>query len=118
MTVEELEKPEVWSFARQKGFRVHDRVEVMAKNGSQLSFGIVTYMNGNDIRVQIFQQYDLHEQKANEIEYNGFSVRFVSNEEQWCIFDKRTGSQLKGNMPTDQACIKYLRDHLKALNQG
>ena len=118
MTKAELEDSHVWSFASAKGFKVHDRVEVLTSNGSQLSLGICTFVYGNDVRVQIYAQHELHEQAQTEIEYMGFVIKYVSNDRQWCIFNQDDGKELKSNMPTDTAAMKYLKDHFKALGQS
>ena len=115
MSKEELEQPTVWHLAAQRGFKVHDRVEIMAKNGSQLSKGVITYARGGDIRVCIYEQHELHAQAQNEINYEGFKIKYVNNRDQWCIFHGADGQMIKGNMPTDQQALKYLKDHQKAL---
>lgn len=118
MEIKDLENPETWGLAAQKGMKVYDRVEVLTKNGSQLSLGIVTYVRGGDIRVNIYEQYELHKQKQTELTYEGFSIRYMNHRDQWCIFAPKTGELLKSNQPTDQAAMKYLKDHLKALGVG
>ena len=115
MPLSVLEDPKTWGLAAQKGFKVKDRVEVMAKNGSQLAKGIVTFVRGSDIRVQFYANYEMHAQKENEVEYQGFRIKFVSNKEQWCIFDGTTGHMLKGNQPSSAAAIKYLDGHFRSL---
>lgn len=115
LTVEELEHPDTWALAANK-LRLFDRVEVMAANGSQLSLGIVTFAKGTQIKVQIYGHYPLHEQKHNEIEYEGFIVKWGGLDRNWIIVEKDSGEVMKENLPTDRAGIKYLEDHYKSLN--
>lgn len=118
MSAHELEDPSTWGLAAQKGLRVKDRVEILSLNGSQFSLGLVTYVRGGDIRVQIYAQYNLNEVAQNEIMYQGFKIRYVNNTDQWCIFNGESGERLKGNQPSSQACIKYLDGHFRSLNVG
>lgn len=115
LTIKQLENPKTWAFSTSK-FRLHDRIEVMAGNGSQLSKGIVTYVRGNQIKIQIYEHYKLHEQKYNEIDYDGFLIKWGGAHQNWIIQDKETGDILKGDFPTDQNALAYLKDHFKSLN--
>ena len=115
LTKEQLENPKTWAFSTAK-FRLHDRVEIMAGNGSQLSKGIVTFIRGNSVKIQIYAHHMLHEQKYNEIEYEDFVVRWGGVDKHWIIVEKETGEVLKGDFQTDQNALLYLKDHYKSLN--
>ena len=115
LTVEQLEDPATWAMCSSK-LRLFDRVEVMHANGSQLSLGIVTYVGGNDVKVQIYAHIPLHEQAREEIEYHGFIVRWGGIDRNWIIVNADSGDTMRENFASDAAAIKYLKEHFQSLN--
>lgn len=115
LTKEQLEDPKTWAFSTSK-FRLHDRVEIMDGKGSQLSKGIVTFIRGNSVKIQIYAHHQLNEQKYNEIEYEDFIIKWGGTDKHWMIIEKETGETLKGDFQTDQNALLYLKDHYKSLN--
>jgi hypothetical protein len=114
LTLEQLQDERTWAFAATK-LRMYDRLEIMDELGSQLAHGIVTYINGTNVKVQIYGLYPLSEASQKETEYRDYIVRWAGVIEKWTIVGKETGKSLRGDFPTDISAIKYLEDHYKAL---
>jgi len=114
LTVDQLQDDKTWAFAAQK-LRMFDRVEVMDAQGSQFSKGIVTYCHGNSVRVQIYANYPLNSASHNEITYRDYIVRWGGIDQKWVVVGIDGGKILKQDFPTDNAALKYLEDHYKAL---
>jgi len=114
-TIQQLEDPRTWAFASAK-LQMHDRVEVMDAQASQLSKGIVTYAKGNDIHVQIYAHYPLSNATHEEIPHRDYLIRWGGVQDKWIIVGKTDGNTLKAEFPTDLAALNYLRDHYKALS--
>ena len=114
-TVEQLENSKTWAFASTK-LQMHDRVEIMDAQASQLSKGIVTYIKGTDVHVHIYANYVLKAESQDEIPYRDYLIRWGGVHDKWIIVGKTDGAILKAEFPTDIAAINYLKDHYKALS--
>lgn len=114
-TVEQLEDPKTWAFASAK-LQMHDRVEIMDAQASQLSKGIVTFVKGTDVHVHIYAHYILSTATHEEIPYRDYLIRWGGIQDKWIIVGKVDGLTLKAEFPTDMVAINYLKDHYKALS--
>jgi len=114
LTVEQLQDERTWAFAATK-LRLYDRLEIMDALASQLALGIVTYINGTNVRVQIYQVHQLSEATQKEIEYRDYIVRWAGVVQKWVIVGKEDGKILKADFATDRDGLRYLYDHYKAL---
>jgi hypothetical protein len=113
MTVEQLQDPKFWSFVAS-AMKHMDRIQVTAKDGSMIAFGLVVFAQGSIIKVKFYEHFDLELVKQPEIKMQGFIIRLIGPASGWEIIDERSGEQLKGEGLENQgAAIKYLQDHLK-----
>jgi hypothetical protein len=112
MTIAQLENPKLWALVGAR-LQVGDCLEVQARNGSMIAFGLVRFAQSSIVKVKFYEQYDLDEVKQAEINYEGYIIRLVSPMEGWEIINEDS-TILKSGIPDQNAAMTYLQDHLKA----
>ena len=114
LTKAQMEAPETWVFVAKK-LRMHDRVQVMDSQASVLGEGIVTYVSGNQVKVQIYSYHKLNAAEHTEIEYKDYFIRWGGVSSKWIIVNKDNGAVLREDFSSAEVAVKYLTDHYKAL---
>ena len=113
MSVEQLEDSKFWSFVAPN-MKHMDRLQVTAKDGSMIAFGLVQFAQGSIIKVKFYEHYDLETVAQPEIKMQGYIIRQISPVAGWEIIDERTGDVLKNEgLPSQNDAIIYLQDHTK-----
>lgn len=115
MTVEQLEEPGLWAH-NCGSFKHMDRMQVAAKDGSMIAFGLVTFAQGLIVKLKFYQHFDLVAVAQPEIHFKGYVIRQISAVAGWeIVSDDPTGEVLKDKgLPNQTAAINYLQDHFKA----
>jgi hypothetical protein len=114
LTKSQIQDEATWAFVAKK-LRMHDRVQVMDSQASQLAEGIVTYVSGNKVKVQIYALHKLNDSDMTEIPYKDYLIRWGGVASKWTIVAKSDGTILREDFPSDDEAIAYLKDHYKAL---
>ncbi len=115
LSKKEMENPDTWVFVAKK-IRMHDRVQVMDSQASVLGEGIVTYVSGNHVKVQIYSYHKLNASDQAEIEYRDFLIRWGGVSSKWIVVNKVTGETLRGDFSSSEVAVRWVTDHYKALN--
>ena len=115
LTIEQLEDPALWVHV-SGSFKHHDRLEVVAKNGSFIAHGLVTFVQGLICKVRFYQHCDMETVSQPEVRLNGYVIRQISAIAGWeIVSDDPIGEVLKSNgLPNQTAAINYLQDYFKA----
>ena len=113
MTAQELEQSALYSnIAARMGLR--DRVEIQSADGTMLALGLITSHVGGEVKVKIYELYDMGDIIQEEIDFMGYLIRLNPISSQWAIVNKKSGDTLKDEIPSQKDAITYLTDHLKS----
>lgn len=115
LTKEQLEDPGLWVHV-SGSFKHHDRLEVVARDGSFIAHGLVTFVQGLIVKVWFYQHCDMESVSQPEVRLNGYIIRQVSAIEGWeIVSDDALGEVLKDKgLPNQTAAVNYLQDYFKA----
>lgn len=112
---DELENPELWTLIGARKFNRFDRLQIQPKQGTQLSFGIVLFKEGNKCLIKIYDHCVFEEIAQPEIKYRGYIIRHSGLERSWEIVEEESGALLRDNFVNQTQAVSYIDDHYKAL---
>lgn len=114
MSQDDLESPDLWSMMSHK-FRMFDRLQIEAADGSQFVTALITNVIGGSIRIKVLDVYDLEKIDQQEIEIEGYIIKNAGFDKQWVIVEKSTGNTLKEEISSQRAAVTALQNHFKSL---